>query len=57
MVGFRPFFGIADSGFEKIERMHSLGGNVYYRRYFNNNRFKVFGDINFGLLVKVFRKF
>ena len=29
--------------------MHSLGSNIYYRRYLNQDRLKFFGEINGGL--------
>ncbi len=48
VVGLRPFFGILDPGFDKVERLHSLGSNVYYRRYLNRNRFSFFLDANVG---------
>lgn len=48
VVGLRPFFGVVDFGFDRIQRLHSLGSNVYYRRYLNRNRFSFFVDANIG---------
>jgi len=49
IVGIRPFFGVVDAGFDRSQRMHSLGSNIYYRRYLNEDRLKVFGEFNLGL--------
>ncbi len=49
IVGLRPFFGVVDTDFSKTQRMHSLGSNVYYRRYLNEDRLRVFGEFNIGL--------
>ena len=48
VVGLRPFLGVVDSGFDRVQRLHSLGTNVYYRRYLNRNRFSFFVDANVG---------
>lgn len=48
VVGLRPFYGLVDSGFGRVQRLHSLGSNVYYRRYLNRNRFSFFVDANAG---------
>ncbi len=48
VLGVRPFFGLVDSGFDKVQRLHSLGSNIYYRRYLNRNRWSFFVDANLG---------
>lgn len=48
VVGLRPFFGVVDDGFDRVERLHSLGTNIYYRRYLNKNRWSFFLEANAG---------
>jgi hypothetical protein len=48
VVGLRPFFGVSDEGFDKEQRLHSIGSNIYYRRYLNKNRWSFFLEANAG---------
>jgi len=50
VVGLKPFFELRRLGgvFDNGERLHSLGANVYYRRYLSRNRWSFFLEANAG---------
>jgi len=45
VLGLRPFLGMVRTNFENAI---ALGGNVYYRYYFNNSDWRIFADANLG---------
>ncbi|MEM9545217.1 MAG: hypothetical protein AAGA77_04555 [Bacteroidota bacterium] len=47
-IGLRPFWGSVNIGFFDDERLHSLGSNIYYRRYLSQDRWSFFVDANIG---------